>query len=162
MKNIYSKTKFLFLFACAFSFIITSCSKQEPWEEEVEMLAAAMKGHTDFETAKAMGYAVDATGYRMGMGHHYINVDLLDKTFEIEKPEVMLFAPDENGEMKFVAVEYGIVVDDLNNPPPAPEGFTGSEDVWDLNEEFSLWTLHVWVELDNERGIFAPMNPKIP
>jgi len=143
-------------------FLITSCADKEPWEEEVEMLIEAMEGHTDFETAQQLGYAVDATGYRMGMGHHFLNFDHLDKTFEITKPEVMLFLPDENGDMQFVAVEYGVVIDDLNNPPPAPEGFSGSDDVWEISEEFSLWTLHVWIEMENERGIFAPMNPKIP
>lgn len=164
MKTLFSKHPFyaLFIIGILISFTTISCSEKEPWEEEVELLTEAMKGHTDFEAAQAAGYAVDATGYRTGMGHHFLNFDHLDKTFEITKPEVMLFLPDDNGEMQFVAVEYGIVIDDLNNPPLPPVGFTGSEDVWEISEEFSLWTLHVWIEMDNEAGVFAPRNPKIP
>ena len=64
--------------------------------------------------------------------------------------------------MKLVAVEYAVPITDLNNPPPVPEGFTGSDDVWEINTEFKLWTLHVWVGLDNPHGIFASHNPKLP
>jgi hypothetical protein len=41
----------------------------------------------------------------------------------------------------------------------APEGFTGTDDVWDNNTAFQLWTLHAWIWLANPDGIFAPFNP---
>ena len=96
------------------------------------------------------------------MGHHYLKATLLDGTFELEKPEVLLYAPDENGKMQFVAVEYATPIEDLNNPPPAPEGFTGTEDVWEVNTEFSLWTLHAWVAMENPNGIFTSHNLLLP
>jgi hypothetical protein len=61
-----------------------------------------------------------------------------------------------------VAVEFISPIPDLNNPPPPPEGFTGSRDAWAINQEYSLWTLHVWVWKENPDGIFAPFNPKVP
>ena len=129
---------------------------------ELDQLKAAMAKYKDFNVAIADGYAVDVTGYRTHMGHHYLNVALLDGVFELEKPEVLLYAPDGNGTLQFVAVEYGIPIVDMNNPPPAPEGFTGNEDVWEINTEFNLWTLHVWIELENPDGIFKPRNPALP
>ena len=95
------------------------------------------------------------------MGFHYLNVRLLDDKFEVEKPELLLYAPDENNKLKFVAVEYAVPIEDLNNPPPVPEGFKGDADVWEINTEFKLWTLHVWVKLENPNGIFAPHNPAL-
>ena len=95
------------------------------------------------------------------MGFHYLNASLLDDKFEVEKPELLLYAPDENNKLKFVAVEYAVPVEDLNNPPPVPEGFKGNDDVWEINTEFKLWTLHVWVKLENPDGIFAPHNPAL-
>jgi hypothetical protein len=86
------------------------------------------------------------------MGFHYLNASLLDDKFEVEKPELLLYIPGENNKLKFVAVEYAVPIEDLDNPPSVPEGFT----------EFKLWTLHVWVKLDNPHGIFAPHNPSIP
>ena len=94
-------------------------------------------------------------------GIHYLNASLLDDKFEVEKPELLLYAPDENNKLKFVAVEYAVPIEDLNNPPPVPEGFKGADDVWEINTEFKLWTLHVWVKLENPDGIFAPHNPAL-
>ncbi|MDJ0645476.1 MAG: hypothetical protein QNJ57_05760 [Flavobacteriaceae bacterium] len=131
-------------------------------ELEIEQLQTAMTEYKDFDTAKANGYDVDVTGYRTQMGHHFLNATLLDNTFELEKPEVLLYSPDENGGLRFVAAEYGIPITDMNNPPPPPEGFTGSADVWEINTEFNLWTLHVWIELENPDGIFKPRNPILP
>lgn len=148
-----------------FATFLISCDKDEemqPWEIEVQQLIAAVERFKNIEVARAEGYDVDVTGYRTGMGHHFLKATLLDGTFEVTKPEVLLYAPDENGKMQFVAVEYATPIEDLDNPPPAPEGFTGPEDVWEINTEFSLWTLHAWVVMDNPDGFFAPMNPKLP
>ena len=129
---------------------------------EIEQLKTAMAKYKDFNTAIADGYDVDVTGYRTQMGHHYLKAILLDGTFELDKPEVLLYAPDGNGGMQFVAVEYATPIEDMDNPPPAPEGFTGNEDIWEINTEFNLWTLHAWIELENPEGIFKPRNPMLP
>ncbi len=136
--------------------------EMEPWELEIAELKAAVERFENIEVAKAEGYDVDVTGYRTGMGHHYLKATLLDGTFEVTKPEVLLYAPNDSGGMDFVAVEYATPIEDLDNPPPAPKGFTGNHDVWEINTEFSLWTLHAWVVMDNAEGIFAPRNPKLP
>ena len=147
--------------------IAASCSnddsvEMEPWQLEVAELKQAMSDYGDFEAAKAAGYDLDATGYRTQMGHHFLNATLLDDRFELMKPEVLLYAPDDSGTMQFVAVEYGMPIPDMDNPPPAPEAFTGSQDQWEINTEFNMWTLHVWIELENPNGIFSARNPVLP
>lgn len=147
--------------------LFSSCSEDDavtvqPWEAEVEKLRLAVEPFHDIDDATANGYNIDLTGYRMGMGYHYLNESFLDGEFEIEKPEVLLFAHDGAGDLQLVGVEYATIIEDMNNPPPAPAGFTGSDDVWVINTEFNVWTLHVWTVLENPNGIFNPMNPTLP
>lgn len=134
----------------------------EPWEAEVARLKIAIEPFKNFEAAQKAGYDIQATEYRTQMGYHYLNAGILDGTFEVERPEVLIYVNDPAGNMELVAVEYGIPIEDLNNPPPPPEGFTGSDDVWKVDTEFSLWTLHAWVVMKNPKGIFTPMNPRLP
>ncbi|MCG2460337.1 hypothetical protein K8352_06225 [Flavobacteriaceae bacterium F89] len=134
----------------------------EPYQSELDQLKAAMEPYKDFDKAVADGYDIDATGYRTGMGHHYVKLDLVDGSFDLLQPENLLYVPDKDGKMQFVAVEYVVPIADMDHPQPAPEGFTGSRDVWAINTEFNMWTLHAWIEMDNPNGVFDPMNPGIP
>ena len=159
VKGIYFVTVLL----VAVSLLISCDDDDEPelWQPEMEKLRAAITPYDFIEHAKHDGYDNEVTGYRPHMGYHYLNASLLDDKFEVEKPELLLYAPDENNKLKFVAVEYAVPIEDLNNPPPVPEGFQGDADVWEINTEFKLWTLHVWVKLENPDGIFAPHNPTL-
>ena len=150
------------LLASVFSGSIVSCDDDDEvplWHEEMNKLRAAVTPYDFIEHAEHDGYDTEVTGYRPHMGYHYLNAGLLDDTFEVERPELLLYAPDENNKLKFVAVEYAVPIEDLNNPPPVPEGFKGRDDVWEINTEFKLWTLHVWVKLENPNGIFASHIP---
>jgi len=149
----------IMLFLAAAS--VFSCDDDDKvalWQPEMEKLRAAIVAYDLIEHANHDGYDNEVTGYRTQMGYHYLNVALLDDKFEVEKPELLLYAPDDNNKLKFVAVEYAVPIEDLNNPPPVPEGFKGDDDVWEINTEFKLWTLHVWVKLENSNGIFASHN----
>ena len=157
--------KFTIFWLVVFSAVFVSCKDDDampPWEAEIAQLRAAVEPLKNFESAKTAGWDIQATEYRTGMGFHYLNAGLLDTNFEVDKPEVLIFIEDSSGGMELVAVEYGYPIDDLNNPPPAPEGFSGDDDIWKIDTEFSLWTLHAWVVMDNPDGIFAPMNPSLP
>ena len=142
-----------------------SCGKedeeqQETWEIEVEQVRNATSQYTNHETATTNGL-IDVSGYVPNMGHHYLNPALADGTFELEKPEIILYVPDENGVMEMVAVEYAIIPADPDNPGTPPEGFTGAQDQWHFNEMVGQWQLHVWTIMDNPDGIFATFNPDI-
>ncbi len=171
INQILSKKTFNFLIVL----LLVSCSSSsddsndvtppidqvQPWEMEVEELTAAMQKYLDFDTALNDGYDVDASGYVPQMGHHYVNSSLVNSTFSLLKPEILLYIPDGNGGLEFVAVEYVVPITDLNNPQPAPLGFSGGSDVWGINTQLSAWTLHVWIIRENSSGIFAPLNPAL-
>ena len=152
------------LFIVAIGSLFSACDEDDKTvlEKELDQVRHAVSSYHDLDHAKAHGYDTEVTGYRSQMGYHYLKGALVDNNFEITKPEILVYAPYGTDSMKFVAVEYVTPIADLNNPPPVPEGFTGSDDVWEINTEFKLWTLHVWVGLENSHGIFAPHNPKLP
>lgn len=148
--------------------ILTSCSKDddvpaqqlEAWELEIEQLKAATSQYEDINVALNQGF-FDASGYVPNMGHHYILPPRFEDGFDLLNPEILLYAPDGNGGMEFVAVEFGMVVPDPENPGTPPEGFTGDLDEWHFNHELSQWQLHVWIARENPDGIFAAQNPTL-
>ncbi len=93
-----------------------------------------------------------------GMGYHYADLGLLDGTFNVAAPEVLLYEDAGRGR-RLVAVEYIVI---SGAAPPA--GFTGSDDVWVPARGFppGVWALHAWIWQGNPDGIFAPFNPSIP
>jgi len=131
-------------------------------KKELAALRAYIAPYHNFEKALKDGYVADITGYRTMMGHHYLKPEFLDKEFNLLEPEVLIYAPGPSGKMRLVGVEYATLIDDMDNPPPAPQGFTGNADIWAINTEFEVWTLHVWVGLNNPNGIFAMHNPGLP
>ncbi|MBR9914456.1 MAG: hypothetical protein GYB32_06455 [Algicola sp.] len=158
--------KFLLL-SIGFS-VLVACSSDddnntpqlEAWEIEVNEMKSLNSQYVDFNQAVNEG-RIDVSGYVPNMGHHYLNPALADGVFEINKPEIILYVPDNNGDMQMVAVEYSIIPEDPDNPGNPPEGFTGDQDVWHFNEMVGQWQLHVWTVLDNPDGIFAMFNPAI-
>ena len=145
---------------------VASCNKdddqvqQEAWELEVEQVKLATAQFINFEEATNSGL-IDVSGYVPNMGHHYLNPALVDGIFELEKPEIILYVPDQDSVMQMEAVEYSIIPQDPDNPGSPPEGFTGDQDQWHFNEMVGQWQLHVWTILENPDGIFAPFNPDI-
>lgn len=136
--------------------------KMQLSHQELAKLRATVARYHNIKNALTDGYELEFTGYRSQMGFHYLKPPLLDDQFEPELPEVLIYVPAPNGGLRFVGVEYATLIPDMDNPPAAPEGFSGSADVWAINTEFEVWTLHVWVGLNNPNGIFAPQNPRLP
>lgn len=162
-----TNTCFTLLCIVMIAFVGWACSEEEDglnqpiWEQEVDRVKAATAQYQDFSKAGAEGF-IDVSGYVPQMGHHYLLPSRVDGKFELEKPEILLYAPDANGNLEFMGVEYAIAVDDVNNPGNPPEGFTGDQDQWHFREELAQWQLHVWTMKENPNGIFAPLNPTVP
>ncbi|MEK6481807.1 hypothetical protein WJR50_29960 [Catalinimonas sp. 4WD22] len=133
---------------------------KEAWEIEVDQIKEATNQYTDHALALSEGF-FDASGFVPQMGHHFILLERVDSKFELEKPEILLYAPDENGNMEFLGVEYAITVEDVENPGTPPEGFTGSQDEWHFNQDLAQWQLHLWTMKENPDGIFTSLNPNV-
>ena len=143
------------------SFLFIACdedeNEMEAWEVEINQVKAATAKYADVNVAEAEGF-FDASGFVPNMGHHFILPPRIDDTFELEKPEILLYAPNASGEMEFLGVEYAVPIENLDNPGSPPEGFTGGLDEWEINPNLSQWQLHVWILKENPEGIFKAHN----
>ena len=124
---------------------------------ELQQVRAATARYQHIKNADKDGY-VDIHVDMMNMGHHYMRMENVDGTFDIRHPEILVYNGNDEGGMDLVAAEYAIP---LNLSTDAPEGFTGTADVWDHNDGFGLWLLHAWVWKYNPDGVFNPTNPLV-
>jgi hypothetical protein len=136
-------------------------SQQTLWE--LQQARAATARYRDIKNAIKDGYSninVDVPN----MGHHFMNVKLIDGTFDITKPEILVYNGLDEGNPELAAVEYAVNYRDQNgNIIPPPEGFTGTSDVWKGESEtgFPFWLCHAWVWKYNPDGVFNWTNSSI-
>jgi hypothetical protein len=133
-----------------------------------EMRKATEKYH-DITVARADGYVDDGFGcvsdpVEGGMGWHLIRDDLhADPAIDPLKPELLIYEPDKNGKMKFVAVEYEVYQDDWtnagNSEPPSLLGKEFEALVFDGIPP--VYGLHVWLWEENPSGLLNDWNPKV-
>lgn len=132
-------------------------------EGQLDRLTQKMQRYHNFQVATAQKFE-PVSPYVPNMGIHFGRADRFDGTFELDRPEILLYVPDGKGNMIFVGVEYAVP---LKYSPTPPEGFIGNKDHWEYNpfvapELGGSWTLHAWVILDNPNGVFAMHNPNVP
>ena len=126
--------------------------------KEVHALSARFNSTIQAEKAGYVAdpFCVEAPGVG-GMGHHWVNGGLVDPVFDAKQPEVMLYAPDRNGTLKLVAVEYIVI-----NAGQAAPTFDGQPfNVGGTPVPVAHWSLHVWLGKPNPSGLFAPFNPDV-
>jgi hypothetical protein len=112
--------------------------------------------------------SLDGSG---GMGLHYINGGLLDAELDALNPEALIYAPDDSGRLRLVAVEYVTFQDaweeangpadfETNWPSLFGEKLTllGAGNRYDIPAFFEL---HAWIWQTNSEGTFADFNPDV-
>jgi hypothetical protein len=102
----------------------------------------------------------DGTG---AMGFHLIKGALLDGVLDAGQPEALVYAPDDGGNLKLVALEYVIFADAWTEAdPPSLFGvdfmFTPAPNRYEIP---AFWALHAWIYEDNPSGTFAAFNPAV-
>ncbi len=118
---------------------------------------------SSFDAGSNAGWSAKITGCMTdptlgGMGYHYGKTALIDGSVKVDEPELLLYVPQQNGQMKLVAVEYIIPYTFHAREAEAPVLF-GQQ--FKQNDTFQLWGLHAWVGQDNPSGIFASWNPQV-
>jgi hypothetical protein len=100
------------------------------------------------------------------MGVHAINLQLMaDPALDARRPEILLYLPDGNGNLKLIGVEYWREDADqslgTNDDRPSLfgrpfEGPMPGHGNWGMPVHYDL---HVWVAEENSSGVFAQFNP---
>jgi len=101
-----------------------------------------------------------------GMGYHYVNPARIDTTFNVDEPEVLLYATAPNGKRRLTGVEYIVVDADQNlattgdRPSLAGRPFDGPMPGHGPGMPVH-YDLHVWAWAENPAGDFATWNPSV-
>jgi hypothetical protein len=96
------------------------------------------------------------------MGYHYFNAELMaDLTTDALEPEVLVYAPADNGKLKLAAVEW--VVRGQNSNPPgvsSPPSVLGMP-MHILVPAVGFYIMHAWVWQPNPAGMFEDWNHEV-
>ena len=130
---------------------------------DVETLRGATSRFHELAAAEAAGYPTKMPGCVAdstmgGMGHHLIDRRLIDDKLEIERPEMLIYAPAANGKVELVAVEYIVPYGFLASTEKPPRLFGQELKRYD---QYNYWELHVWAWRRNAAGLFADWNPAV-
>jgi hypothetical protein len=131
--------------------------------EALERVRAATAPFRVLDSAVAQGYARDvprclADPQQGGMGFHHVNRELLDRTVELERPEILLFERLDDGRYVLNGVEY--IIPYTRWPSDStPPTMLGRELL--PADNLRLWYLHMWIWRENPSGLFADWNPKV-
>lgn len=139
-------------------------------EQDVEQLVTALRSMSqpfqDIDAALAAGYE-EASPCIANMGFHYVKPDRVDGTVIDDQPELLLYEPQADGEMRLVGVEYLVMAPDwdaVNDAPPSVAG-QAFDDHRAENQRHGLpfphYDLHVWIWEENTMGLFVPFNPAV-
>ena len=135
----------------------------ESVRRDVATLRAATDKYHDLSVAQSAGYPTTmpkciADSTMGGMGRHFIDRTLIDDKLEIERPEMLIYAPDGEGKIELVAVEYVVPYRAVARTEKPPRLFGQELKPYD---QFSYWSLHVWAWRKNAAGLFADWNPAV-
>ena len=141
--------------------------------DELQAVRAATARFHSIEQALAAGYVQESPCEALpgvgGMGFHYVNPALImDPAIDATRPEMLLYAPKDNGRLELVGVEYfkvdadqDLATDDdrpsvLGQPFDGPMEGHGPPGTMPRH-----YDLHVWLWRDNPNGLFAVWNPAV-
>ena len=137
----------------------------------VDAVRIATERFKDVNVAIGEGYqlqfgCVSGSGDEGAMGLHFVKGPLvIDGKLEIDQPEIILYEPLPNGELRITGVDYLVDAatwDQANAGPPQLDGQLFH--LFDSPNRFRLdpfYTLHVWAWKANPNGAFANWNPNV-
>ena len=172
----------------------TAIAAQGPSElnQELARVRAATAKYHDLNNALADGYTLLAPGICVegpegAAGIHYSKASRFVSTERIpEEPDLLVYIPTQEGELRLVAVEYATRALYRDTRPPETPGYRPGIFPWQQPvlpsylEEVSgpftlfgqqsegpifvgrwLYFLHAWVWQSNPNGMFADRNPNL-
>ena len=133
-----------------------TCGKE--CRKQLAQVRAATAKYHDVNEALVDGYVPVSpcvalpTGPAMGI--HYANIQKVDAEIDVNDPEILVYAPEADGELRLVAVEYMI-------PKVAVSGVPELYGRHFHDGPMDTWTLHAWVWRNNPAGMFEDFNAKV-
>jgi hypothetical protein len=119
------------------------------------------------ERALAAGYVLASECVESplgGMGYHFVRFDLIDGVIDPENPEALVYAPQPNGRLRLVAVEFIVPAAAWPGPEAPALGGVPFDDhtaPGSPGPPFPHYQLHAWVWQHNPAGIYTQFNPDV-
>ena len=138
--------------------------------ELLQIVRDATRRFKDVQAAEAEGYGLlfgCVSGESEGaMGLHYVNMPLvLDGEIDPERPEIILYEPVGNGQVRLTGADYLVFADAWDKKhSSAPELMGQKFQQFEAPNRFGLprfYTLHVWAWKDSPTGTFVNWNSRI-
>jgi len=131
---------------------------------DLNVVRAATEKFHDVSIAEAEGYQNVNLGECVEspegvMGYHYVKEEFLDLNLNPEHPEILVYAPDTEGSLSLVAVEYAVPISLWDQSFSEPPIVLGQE--MHTNEALGLYVLHGWIWEENPSGVFTDFNPNL-
>jgi hypothetical protein len=120
-------------------------------KSQLKAVRHATAQYRDIERAKADGYIL-ASECQPGMGFHFSRgIATNEHELEPTKPNILVYAPQHDGSLKLVAVEYG-----------SESAATLFGHHFDRpTQGLPFYSLHAWLWEKNPDGLFNAENPRI-
>lgn len=131
---------------------------------DLDKVRAATRQFEDVQAAESAGYVNVNVGECVEspagvMGYHFVREDLLDLELSAENPEILVYAPEPDGNLRLVAVEYAVPIE------PWDAQMEGVPSVLEqdlhANPNLGLYVLHNWIWEENPSGVYADWNPNL-
>ena len=109
----------------------------------------------------------DIDGHTGGMGIHFLNPNLLDGNVDESTPELVIYEPTKNGQMRLVAVEYLVLRSAWEAAHPGasvPALFGRPMELVPAGNRYGLpdfYEMHAWIWKDNPLGMHDDWNPTV-
>ena len=140
--------------------------------EQNQLLAtirAATASYHLVDAALADGYVLASECEAIpdgGIGVHYRKSSLFDVVVDPAQPELLVYEPQQNGDLRLVAVAFVVPAAPWDathsGPPMLGEQTFEDKRVPDWSSPpFPTYELHVWVWQHNSIGIYATINPTV-
>jgi hypothetical protein len=136
----------------------------------VKLVREITEPYKDVAVAQEEGYAL-AFGCVSGpdtgaMGLHYVNMPLLlDGEIDAKRPEIILYEPAGNGQVRLVGADYLVFADAWDKThSSAPELMGQKFQQFEAPNRFGLprfYTLHVWAWKESPTGTFVNWHSNI-
>ena len=133
--------------------------------DSVIQVHKAIAPFSDVDAATAAGYVRVSECTESpagGMGIHYLNPAYADPSAPVDptKPTVLLYGPDGDGGLRLLGAEFWQPAVGQPTPTLAGQPFDGPMPGHDEHMP-THFDLHVWTEVANPAGVFAPWNPRV-
>lgn len=131
---------------------------------DLDKVRVATRQFKDPEAAESAGYFNVNVGECVEspegvMGYHFLKEELLDLELSAESPEILVYAPQPDGGLKLVAVEYAVPIEPWDTQMEGVPSVLGQD--LHANPALGLYVLHGWVWEENPSGVFADWNPSL-